>query len=64
MPFYPFVGEGSPTKIDYGKKVGTLILTSNKAEHVGGHYFDCFWGLSQSENVVVSLQPTTERGRL
>ena len=29
MPFYPFWGEGSPTKIDYRKKkVGTLILTS------------------------------------
>ena len=27
MPFYPFFGEGSPTKIDYRKK-GTLILTS------------------------------------
>ena len=27
MPFYPFLGEGSPTKIDYRKK-GTLILTS------------------------------------
>ena len=26
-PFYPFLGEGSPTKIDYSKK-GTLILTS------------------------------------
>ena len=26
MPFYPFLGEGSPTKIDYRKK-GTLILT-------------------------------------
>ena len=27
MPFYPCLGEGSPTKIDYRKK-GTLILTS------------------------------------
>ena len=27
MPFYPSVGEGSPTKIDYRKK-RTLILTS------------------------------------
>ena len=27
VPFYPFLGEGSPTKIDYRKK-GTLILTS------------------------------------
>ena len=27
VPFYPFLGEGSPTKIDYRKKV-TLILTS------------------------------------
>ena len=28
MPFYPLLGEGSPTKIDYSNKVGTLILTS------------------------------------
>ena len=27
MPFYPFWGEGSPTKIDY-RKEGALILTS------------------------------------
>ena len=27
LPFYPFLGEGFPTKIDYRKK-GTLILTS------------------------------------
>ena len=27
MPFYPFWGEGSPTKIER-KKFGTLILTS------------------------------------
>ena len=27
MPFYPFFGEGSPTKINYREK-GTLILTS------------------------------------
>ena len=27
VPFYPFLGEGSPTKIDYRRK-GTLILTS------------------------------------
>ena len=27
MPFCPFFGEGSPTKIDYRKK-GTIILTS------------------------------------
>ena len=28
VPFYPILGEGSPTKIDYRKKSGTLILTS------------------------------------
>ena len=29
MPLYPFLGEGSPTKIDYSTpKKGTLILTS------------------------------------
>ena len=27
VPFYPFFGEGSPTKIDYRKK-GSLILSS------------------------------------
>ena len=27
VPFYPFLGEGSPTKIDYRKK-GALILTT------------------------------------
>ena len=27
MPFYPFLGEGSSAKKDYGKK-GTLVLTS------------------------------------
>ena len=26
MPFYPILGEGSPTKIDY-RQMGTLILT-------------------------------------
>ena len=28
MPFYPLFGEGCPTKVDYRKEVGTLILTS------------------------------------
>ena len=27
MPFYPFLGQGSPTEIDYREK-GTLILAS------------------------------------
>ena len=27
MPYYPFLGEGSPTKVDYRKK-GALIPTS------------------------------------
>ena len=31
VPFYPFFGEGSPTKIDYSKK-GTLIPTSLPAD--------------------------------
>ena len=31
MPFHPFLGEGSPTKIDYRKKV-TLILASLLAD--------------------------------
>ena len=33
MPFYPFLGEGSRTKIDYSKK-GTLVLTSLLEEDV------------------------------
>ena len=36
VPFYPFLGEGSPTKIDYGEK-GTLILTS-LPEDLGKHW--------------------------
>ena len=28
VPFYPFLGEGSPTKIDCRRKKGTLILTT------------------------------------
>ena len=34
MPFYSFLGEGSPNKIDYRKK-GTLILTSLQEDLVG-----------------------------
>ena len=52
MPFYPFFGEGPPTKIDYRKKSGTLVLTSLLEGLVGvgwGRYFDGFWGLSKSE---------------
>ena len=31
VPFYPFVGEGSPTKIDCGEKTSsTLILAGEK----------------------------------
>ena len=38
VPFYPFLGVGSTTKIDYGEKkdrVGTLILTSLLEDLVG-----------------------------
>ena len=35
VPFYPFSGEGSPTKIDYERK-GSLILTSLLEDLVGG----------------------------
>ena len=28
MPFYPFWGEGAPTKIDKSEKVGTIILST------------------------------------
>ena len=34
VPFYPFLGEGSPTKIDYRKK-DTLILTSRLDDLAG-----------------------------
>ena len=37
VPFYPFLGEGYPTKIDYGKK-GTLILTSLLEDLVYEHW--------------------------
>ena len=42
MPFYPFLGEGSPTKIDYRrkKKKGTLILASVLEDIVG-----IYWGI-------------------
>ena len=36
MPFYPFLGEGSPTSIDYRKK-GTLILRP-LLEDLGGDW--------------------------
>ena len=44
MPFYHFLGEGSPTKIDYRKK-GTLILTSLLED------------LDQSLNLLVASSP-------
>ena len=51
VPFYPLLGDGSPTKLDYGKK-GTLILTS-LLEDVGnsplGFREPSFWnGFGQS----------------
>ena len=46
VPFYPFWGEGSPTKIDYRKK-GTLILSSLVEDLVS------FWGS-------LKTQPRTE----
>ena len=47
MPFYPFFGEGSPTKIDY-KKMGTLILASLLEELVikGPYQAPFFWALA------------------
>ena len=38
LPFHPFLGEASPTEIDYRKK-GILILTS-LLEDLGSFYFD------------------------
>ena len=35
VPFCPFLGEGSPTKIDYRNKSGTLILSSLLEDLVG-----------------------------
>ena len=43
VPFNPFLGEGSPTKIDCKKK-GTLILTS-LLEDVDGGGGNKMWGL-------------------
>ena len=36
VPFYPFLGEGCPTKIDYRKKVGTLILAAIVEDRASG----------------------------
>ena len=50
VPFYPFLGESSPTKIDYTKK-GTLILTSlllglrRKLQEMGAQ-----WGMRNGMN--------------
>ena len=43
MPFYPFLGEGSLTKVDY-RKTGTLILTSLLEDLVE----TLFWGWDRS----------------
>ena len=40
VPFTPFLGEGSPTKIDYRKK-GTLILNSLLEDLVKSLKCDC-----------------------
>ena len=54
MPFYPFLGEGSPTKIDVLKKVDTLILTSlledsvSKGVNGSTKALKGSWGLSGS----------------
>ena len=37
MPFSPFLGEGSPTKMDYRKK-GSLILTSLLEDLANFHF--------------------------
>ena len=45
VPFYPFLGEGSPTEIDY-RKQGTLILTSLLQDsHLGGIGHELFMSL-------------------
>ena len=38
MPFYPFLGEGSPTKIDYRKKGTRISLLEDL-----GNVFVCTW---------------------
>ena len=40
VPFYPFFGEGSPTKIDHRKR-GTLILTTGGPGDRKGQAFFC-----------------------
>ena len=43
MPFLtPFMGEGSPTNINYSKK-GTLILTSLLEDLVADAPIDLYW---------------------
>ena len=32
MPLFPFLGEGSPTKMDYRKKIGYQLILSSLLE--------------------------------
>ena len=64
MPCYPFLGEGSPTKIDYRKK-GTLILTSlledldkvsihSETAYLGPHGFSSLILPAQKEELITT----------
>ena len=43
VPFYPFLGQGSPTKIDYRTRTGTLIPTSLLEDLVAQILTRLFW---------------------
>ena len=62
MPFYPFFGEGSSTKIDY-RKNGTLILTSLLedlrfvlVQYRSSSAFDLLRSPVESSSVLTALQ--------
>ena len=58
MPFYTFLGEGSPTKLDYRKK-GILILTS-LLEDLGL----VVWGLNPRFMLMLNGKLPPQEGRV
>ena len=70
VPFYPFLREGFPTKIDYiQKKVGPLILTSRLEDLiVVSTTSRCFWAIlielgSALVGACYSCSPAARAGR-
>ena len=53
--FLPFFGEGSPTKIDYRKKKGTLILSSLQEDLEALHFVFFPWPLKVWDFVWFSM---------